>query len=61
MLYTLLQLIADGAVYVLIIVCHLLYVRETNLKVKQALTVTAELQDDLSKMAAFDGTSYVRY
>lgn len=45
----------------LIIVCHLLYVRETNLKVKQALTVTAELQDDLSKMAAFDGTSYVRY
>ena len=29
--------------------------RETNLKVRQALEVTAELADDHYKMAAFDG------
>lgn len=31
------------------------YVRETNLKVRQALEVTADLANDHSQMAAFDG------
>lgn len=33
------------------IVCH----SETNLKVKQALTVTAELGEDLQKLTEFNG------
>lgn len=31
--------------------------RETNLKVRQALTVTADLGADVAKLAEFDGIS----
>lgn len=35
----------------------LIYYSETNLKVKQALTVTAELGEDLQKLTEFTGES----
>lgn len=33
----------------------LLYLSETNLKVRQSLTVTGELGDNVEKLADFDG------
>lgn len=33
----------------------LLFLSETNLKVRQALTVTGDLGDDVEKLADFDG------
>lgn len=36
---------------------YVIYYSETNLKVKQALTVTAELGEDLQKLTEFNGES----
>lgn len=36
---------------------HVICYSETNLKVKQALTVTAELGEDLQKLTEFNGES----
>ena len=33
--------------------------RETNLKVRQALVETAEMNDDVEQLSAFDGRLYV--
>lgn len=37
------------------ILCRFLSHRETNLKVKQALTVTGDMGDNLEALAAFNG------
>lgn len=36
---------------------HVICFSETNLKVKQALTITAELGEDLQKLTEFNGES----
>lgn len=35
--------------------------RETNLKVRQALPVTADLGEDISRLAEFDGNCFTYY
>ncbi len=34
--------------------------RETNLKVRQALTVTSDLEDDVAKLADFNGKAFLQ-
>lgn len=39
----------------------MLYSSETNLKVKQALQVTGEMENDLNQLSAFDGKLAYRF
>jgi len=40
---------------------YVMYYSETNLKVKQALTVTAELGEDLQKLTDFNGEFMLKF